>query len=1018
MRVDPLERRYGHRNPAEDEMRIRVLGPVDIWRDGRSMPVVGLKQRTLLAVLTLEANRVVSHDRLLTALWGAKVPVTGRRLLHNHLWSLRRLLTAGGELVSTTTGYSLRLETGASDLEAFLTGTADARLALSEGDAVRAAEMFRSVLSLWRGPALGGTQPDFQAIEGAALEDLRIAALAERIEADLTLERHAELVGELRLLVAEHPLNEALRGRLMLALYRTGRTAEALEEFRVGRRRFRDDLGLDPGEEISRIHQAILTGGSADVATTDPVSHVPRQLPADITRFVGRVEDLKRLDALLPENQGTGVIISAVAGTPGVGKTALVTRWGHRAVSRFTDGQLYVNLHGYSRGRPVTAAQALDQLLRGLGVADDEIPQEIDERAALYRSTLANRKVLIVLDNVATSDQVRPLLPGSSCSRVIITSRDSLRGLSVTHDLDSIVLGVLSPEDAITLLTMLVRDRRTVDEPEALAELAELCGYLPLALRLAAAQLFSQPVLRIGELAAKLRAENRLTVLELAEDPGVGVRAALELSYQSLPESARRTFRLLGVHPGPDVSIEAVAALTGAPLLKARAVVEALTNAHLLQVGPDVRLSMHDLVRVYAQELGEADGVAGEREAALSRMLDWYWRAVSKAIEQVAVLDAHVLNLTHAAEVPDFTSTDEAMAWLETERHSLVATTIRAVEWGVHSPTWQISCCLGKFLYMRNHLDHWLTTAEKGVSEARLAGDLRGEAVTVSNLGYALMFTGRYQENLRHQQRALELWHTIGDPVSEAKALRDVSYGLQLIGELTQAIEIGEQALALSRQIDDQMGVFIAKDNLALSYFRTGHLGKALENLLECQEYWRQEGRVHDEAYGLLLLAPLYIKLGDLTNAMDCFQQAMSLNYSKDNLRVEVEALNGIGMVLRHQERYTEAVEHHERALDLTRRIRNRQLESEVLNDLGDTCFVNGDSIGALECYREAAVCADEANHVYQRGFSRRGLGRALHALGRTDEAKVRWREALEILGPTGVPEAEEVAGWMREIGV
>ncbi|WP_156056507.1 AfsR/SARP family transcriptional regulator [Streptosporangium roseum] len=1019
-------------------MEIRILGTVDIWRDGRSTAIVGLKQRTLLAVMVLNANRVVSHDRLLTALWGTKAPATGRRLLHNHLWSLRRLLTEGDAVESTPTGYLLRLRPGASDLDVFVTETARARSALSEGDTAQASERFRTALSLWRGPALGGTHPELQATEGAALEELRLAALIGRIEADLTLGRHPELIGELRLLVGEHPLNEELRGQLMRALHRAGRTAEALEEFRAGRLHFRDELGLDPGEELTRVHQMILSGETAETGKSGgngenapgtaiaasvpaaPGSPVPRQLPADVTRFTGRVEKLRQLDMLLSEEEGTAtVVISAIAGTAGVGKTALATHWGHRVAARFPDGQLYVNLHGYSQGRATTGAQALDRLLRGLGVVDDEIPHDVDERAGLYRSLLAHRRMLIVLDNAATPEQVRPLLPGSSPSRVVITSRDALRGLSVTHDVRGIVLDVLPADEATALLNKLLGRNGTDDETDPVPELARLCGYLPLALRLAAAQLAGEPTSRIGDFTAKLRQENRLTVLELREDPGTGVRSALELSYRSLPEPARRTLRLLSVHPGPDIDLQAVAALTAMSAEDASAAVDALLNAHLLQRDGDGRLSMHDLVRVYAGERNEADDSTADRDGALTRMLDWYQYAVLKAMEHLSSDDSASMTITSVDDgIPDLPGVDEAMAWLERERHVLIAVIVHAAEQDRHIHAWQTAALLSWFFYAKNHFDDLFMTGEVGLSSARRIGHRHGEAEILSDLGYAKMFTGRYAEHLSHQQQALDIWRAVKDRKGEAKGLRHVSYALQLAGRPIEAIEVGERCLALSRELGDRTSEFTALDNLAISYHVAGRYEEALEALSKCHGYWREQGREYDEAYCLIQMGAVHTKLGDLTTALGCFEKALPLGRSQGNLRIEVDVFNGIAVVLRHRGSHAEALDHHEKALTLAKTLQSRPLEGELLSSLGETCLASGDSRAALEHYQEASVYADEADDAYQRGFAHAGLGNALHALGRTDDAEKHWRTAFDILSPMDLPEAEVIAERMRAAGL
>ncbi|MFF0245272.1 BTAD domain-containing putative transcriptional regulator [Streptosporangium sandarakinum] len=1015
-------------------MEIRLLGPVDVWREGRSVTVVGPKQRTLLAVLTLQANRVVPHDRLLTALWGTKVPPTGQRLLHNHLWSLRRLLGDGNTVESTSTGYALRLRPGGSDLDVFVTETALARSALSAGDPAQASERFAGALALWRGPALSGTHLEFQAAEGTSLEEMRLAALIDRIEADLALGHHPNLIGELRLLVTEHPLNERLRGQLMRALHRAGRTAEALEEFRIGRLHFREEFGLDPGDELVRVHQAILSGdSSAETMTTTkevpapadgnppsstvPPLCVPRQLPADVTRFTGRREALRQLDELLSEDSTATVVISAIAGTAGVGKTALATRWGHRVSDRFPDGQLYVNLRGYSGGQAVTGAQALDQLLRGLGIDEDAIPHDPDERAALYRSSIAHRRMLIVLDNAATPHQVRPLLPGSSPSRVVITSRDSLRGLLVTHDVRLIVLDVLQADEAVALLNKILGADETGDDADLIAELARLCGYLPLALRLAAARLAGEPRSRVKDFVAALRNENRLTVLEFAEDPDIGVRAALNLSYRSLPEKAKQTLRLLSVHPGPDIGVDAMAALTGMPVHEAEAVIRTLTDAHLLQQDGDRRLSMHDLIRVYAGERHEAADTTANHDGALTRMLDWYRYTVSTAMDRLSARDM-TMKVVTVDGTPEFSDHDEAMAWLEQEHHVLMALVRHSAEQGRHTHAWQISSLLSWFLYARNHLDDLFEISEVGLSSARRAGDQHGEAEILSDLGYANMFVGRHIEHLHYQEQALGIWRALADRKGEVKGLRHVSYALQLAGQPARSIEVGEECLALSRDIGDRLDQFTAMDGLAINYLVVGRYQEAIQLLSECLVYWREQGREYDEAYCFVQMGIAHAKSGEPAAALNCFRQALPLSRSQGNLRLEIDTLSGTAAALCRQGHFSEAFAYHEEALALARTLRSRPVEGEVLNGLAQTCLESGDLQRALTHYREAVTYADETSDAYQRGFTHTGLGDTLHALGRTDEAEKHWRTAFEILAPMGVPDADAVTERMRAAGL
>ncbi|GAA3422672.1 BTAD domain-containing putative transcriptional regulator [Streptosporangium vulgare] len=1012
-------------NEKKSGTRLRVLGPVDIWRDEHSVSVLGPKQRTLLALLVVRANRVVPHDRLLTALWAGKPPATSRRLLHNYLWSVRRLLGDANALVGTPTGYTLRLRPGDSDLDVFLSETAAGRSAMAAGDPAKASERLGSALALWRGPALDGTQPDFQAVEGAALEELRVTALLDRIDADLVLGRHAELIGELRLLVAEHPLNEGFRGQLMRAFHRIGRTAEALEEFRAARRHFREELGLDPGEELVRLHQSILAGepvtGSipAERARISSTAVVPRQLPADIARFTGREESLRRLDLLLSGEPGgaSAVVITAITGTPGIGKTALATRWGHRVTDRFPDGQLYVNLHGYSRGQPVTGAQALYQLLRGLGVATDEIPHEVDERASMYRSLLAGRRMLVVLDNAAKAEQVRPLLPGSSLCKVVITSRDSLRGLSVTHDVHSLTLDLLSPGEARTLLGAVLGEDRIRDEPGAVLELARLCGHLPLALRLAAAHLSSRPTLSVADFVTRLLRENRLTALDIEEDPHIGVRAAFETSYRSLPEPARRTFRLLGLHPGPDIGVDEVVALAHSSVDDVRAALDTLIGAHLVQHGIAGRFVVHDLVSLFARERAEADDSEPVRRGALTQLFDWYLHTTKAAMEHV---NTDYSGITLVSEppshgIPVFDDHDSATRWLDAEYPALISAVNHAAEHEWFGYAWQIAYTLDYFFYLRDRIDDWVTVHQTALSAVRQAGDRHGEGRVLNALGTANMFSGKIERCLDYQRQALDLSRTAGDRKEEAYALGRLGYSLLWAGDFRQAIQNCVRAIELFSRLGDEHGEATVTFTLGIAHLRLGHSLDALRCVERCLAFERKAGNRNDEAYTLKVLGDVHESLGDLTTALDLYQQSIQLNREVGNRRFEANSVNGIGRIRRRQGRHAEALEHHRNALAWAREGGDQYTECEILLDLGTTLLETGDGRAALENQQAALDAALTVKDPYLLGLAHDHLAHALHALGRTDEARSRWKSALDILSPMGVPEAGKIAERMRE---
>ncbi|MFI9848374.1 BTAD domain-containing putative transcriptional regulator [Nonomuraea sp. NPDC051941] len=1004
-------------------MEYRLLGPVELWREGRSISIVGQKQRTLLAILVLNANQVVSHDRLMSTLWGTDIPASGRKLLHNHLWSLRRLLSAPTDLATTPAGYRLSVPPNGSDLAVFSAGTRAARTSLVAGDPLRAADQFREALALWRGSALAGTRDELVLTDGASLEELRITALADRIESDLRLGRHADLIGELRHLVTEYPLQERLRGQLMTALHHSGRTGEALEEYQIGRRHLRRELGLEPGQQLSALHQTILSAtptaepASPDMTGTGARRHslIPRQLPADIVRFTGREDSLNELDLLL-SRETTAVTTAVVTGAPGIGKTALAIRWGHRRVSYFPDGQLHIDLRGYSPGEPVTAMQALHHLLHGLGITQDAIPHEMGEREALYRSLLADRRLLLVLDNASGADQIRPLLPGSSHCKVVVTSRDSLRGLAATHDVRTVILDVMSEKEALSLLAAMLGGERVGHETPAVESLARLCGYLPLALRLAAAHLTSQPTLPIGDFVDSLLGDDRLAALDVQGDPGIGVRSVFERSYQGLMPRHQRIFRMIGLHPGPDIGLDEIIVMTGETHADIGAALDALVNGHLVYRNADGRYVLHDLVWLFAREISQVHDGERARDAALSQLFDWVVHAVNAAMKEIYTtshdIDPKCGPSLH--EPPLLDGFDAAAAWLDLHYPMLMSALRYSRRHGWNTHAWQLAELLDYFFYLRNRIDDWLEALRLALGAVREDRDRKGEGRVLNALGMAHLMAGRPRECIGYHQLALDVSREAADLTGEAYALNRIGYSRLWTGEFRQAIADSLRAIDLYRRLRNEHGEMSASATLGIAYLRTGHLMEALSTLRRCLDSDRKIGNRSDEGYTLSLLGEVYDDLGDLTAALDHYQQAVQLNKEIGQCRFEANALSGIGRVYRKQGRLSEAAERHLQALTLIREGGDKTAECEIILDLGHCQLAAGDPGEALTNYQLALDMADDIAEPRLQGLVRRAIADAHHMLGRQEEAKVWLREALDILAPMGVPQAEEIAKQLR----
>ncbi|MDT4986737.1 MAG: hypothetical protein QOI74_831 [Micromonosporaceae bacterium] len=612
--VEPPER-------VASEPWYRILGPLEVLAADRPLNLGGVRARRVVAALLLGANRPVSLSQLVAAVWEGTPPTTARRQVQNAVAALRAVLArAGAGNVITTHGSGYVLRVGPDRLDSLVfERSVDRARAMAVADRPAAVAVLREALALWRGPVLAGLGGQLYDLAATRLEEMRLAALDDVIEWELAMGGHARLVSELRALVAEHPLREGFTCHLMVALYRGGRQAEALAAYHELARGLATELGTDPGPTLRRRYEMVLredpeliapdpvAGGPGRSATRSPAdqhAHPPAQLPPDPVAFTGHQADLDRLDQLI---SGVGpaatVVVSAIGGTVGVGKTALAVHWAHRARDAFPDGQLYVNLRGYSAGPPVYPIDALSRFLRVLGVPAARVPTDRDEAAAMYRSLLADRRVLVVADNARSPEQVRPLLPGNRECLVVVTSRDPLGGLVALDGARRLIIDVLGERDAVELLGRLIGHQRVAAEAAAAARLARDCGYLPLALTIAAGALGDRAEPRLGSYATRLA-----TGVAAGQDP---VRAGFELSYASLSEPARRTFAacgLAGAVDGADgVTPERVAAFAGVTEADAGGLLATLAARRLITEYAPGRFGLHDLLGRYAADLAGTD---------------------------------------------------------------------------------------------------------------------------------------------------------------------------------------------------------------------------------------------------------------------------------------------------------------------------------------------------------------------------------------------------------------------------
>jgi DNA-binding SARP family transcriptional activator/Tfp pilus assembly protein PilF len=850
----------------------------------------------------LRAGELVTVDELAEAIWSNGVlPADPRRTVQTYVNRLRTLLGGAGLIQSRPEGYVIAVAAGDVDVGRLELLLERADQAAGAGDRHREVALLRQALGLWRGQPLADVASEaLHRGVVARLEEQRLDALQRRIDADLALGRHAELVSELRALTEQHPLRERLWAQLMTALYRCGRQADALQAYHSVRGVLADQLGVDPGAELRGLHQAILTNDPA-LMVPPPAGGLgawasPSQLPVDVGEFVGRVGLVDQVAALLADGQRVPIV--ALSGPPGVGKTALVVHVAHRLAERFPDGQLYVDLHGATAGlRPLAPLEVLGRFLRALSTAPAAIPTKLEEASALFRSRVAGRRVLVVLDNAADAAQVRPLLPASAGCGVLVTSR---RVLSALDGARHLYLDVLDPGEAVELLGCLAGQERLAAEPEAAAEVARCCGWLPLALRIAGARLAARPAWPVSALTGRLAdAQGRLDELELAE---VGVRASFQVSHQQLSASpdaldraAARAFGLLGVLDGPELGVPVAARLLDASEDVAERVLERLVDAHLLQTHAPGRYRLHDLLRLYARELARKQHHERVRAAALTRALGFY---LASAWQTLALLRPGDYRLARADDRwrkggLEFPDDQLALRWLEVERPNLLA----AVQQAAATPgvpaeiSVQLAHALFGFYWVRTHWTDWVQVNQTALGAARRIGDLAAQALAHNDLGVAYMLQGHYDQALGSHQESLALRRRLGDRHGLAASLTNLGNVYVSQGSFEEALACHEESLTLAWELGDRRGAATGLTNLGNVYVQQGQYADALACHEESLTLGRQLGDRHGQADILCNLAVVHERQGRYGQALACLRESLAIRREQADLYGQAESL-------------------------------------------------------------------------------------------------------------------------------
>ncbi len=1013
------------------ELEFCLLGPLLVRRKGTLVPVQQGKQRAVLAALVLRAGTRVSVDEFAEILWGSEPPPSARATIQNYVMRLRKALGAadGSRIATRPGGYLLRADAAEVDVTRFEALLGTARAAARDGAWDTAAAAAGAALELWRGDPLADVDCELLAVrEVPRLAELRLQAQETRIEADLHLGRHAEVIAELGRLTAVHPLRERLHGLLMLALYRDGRQAEALASYQQARRVLTEELGTEPGAALRDLHQRILTGDlaldragspAAIAGGTDGVT--PRELPGAVPQFTGRTTEMDTLTRLLDQPGPAATrtaVITAIGGTAGVGKTALAVNWAHHHADRFPDGQLYVNLRGYDPGQPVPAADALARFLRALGVPGPGIPADPDERAARYRSLLAGRRMLIVLDNAGSAEQVRPLLPGSAGCAVIVTSRDSLAGLVARDGAVRLDLDLLPQPEAVGLLDRLIGDRARGD-PQAAEALADRCCRLPLALRVASELAVTRPATPLAGLVDELAdRQQRLGLLDAAGDPRTAVRAVFSWSYRHLDPDAARAFRLAALHPGPDLDAYAVAALAGLNLDQARRALDALGRAHLVQAAGQDRHALHDLLRAYGRELAAEDGETGQREA-MTRLLDFCLTTAAGALDVLAAEDRHRRPAVPppAAPAPRLDDRASAWAWLDAERPALVAITVHAADsdWPAHA--WKLAAILYRYLDDNSYCAEGLIVHGCAAAAARQAGDQAAEGTALNHLAGVHWRQGRFDEAASCLQQSLARHRAAGDHARQGNALANLALIHFDRGSYAESLRLNEQAMRIFTEVADRPGRVHVLNHIGNVEEREGRYDRAIRHFEEALAIAGEIGAQHSQCVSLVNLGIVALRQDRLGLADARLHRALALCRDLRYRHGEAEALARLGDVRLRQGRYREAAHRVREAITMFREIGNQAGEAGARSSLGEILLAFGQSGRARDEHVTALALADLIGEKFQQARAYAGLGDACHAAGDPAAARAHWQEALARYADLGIPDADRVRDRLAAAG-
>ncbi|MFI7690469.1 AfsR/SARP family transcriptional regulator [Nonomuraea sp. NPDC049655] len=985
---------------VEGGLRFAVLGPVRAWREGQELDLGTPLQRSILGMLLLREGRAVTPAEMIDAVWGEDAPPRALGALRTYVSRLRTVLEPDRParsrpelLTSIGRGYALRLPDDALDLTRFERGLAEAESARKAGRLSAAAEGMRAALTLFEGEPLAGAVGPYAEHQRDRLAERRVSVIETLMDLDLELGGHAAVVSELIALTAEHPLRERLRAQLMLAYYRCGRQGDALNVFTETREALIDELGIEPGSELTALHQRILAAdpaltlvppaaAPAEQAAGEPAAEEeppalelprPAQLPAAVSDFTGRKEVAVRVHTLLSaQSSAEGVPVVALCGIGGVGKTTLAVHVAHAADDLFPDGQLYADLRGHSD--EVTAPEsALGGFLRALGIPPDVIPDGLAERSALYRSLLSDRRILVLLDNARDADQVSPLLPGSPGCATIVTSRAKLADLPAARLID---LDVMEPDEALSLFSSVAGPERVAAEHGAAMDVVAACGFLPLAVRIVAARLAARPSWTVASLAPRLADEQRR--LDELRVGNLAVEATFALGYGQLEPAQARAFRLLSLPKGPDISIGAAAAVLAMNMYETEELLESLVDMSLLEATAPGRYRFHDLLRLFARRVLDKTERPEDKTLALRRLLGFYL-ASSRSAHRLAYEGSMIPdNLAVVGSGLTFTTVDEAVAWLISEGDSLFAAINQAATTSTAPapaageqllPAADMLVAMEPLLEAGTHTREFDQGTRAVLTAALNLGDEASELRSRYVLGRVLFAGNQLSESETHFRRVYELSDTRGEKIVTGEVLNAL------------AVVVGRQ-----RRHTEALALFDA-----------------------ASRYYRENGVPAGEALVLSYSARDHLGLGHAEDAIAAAEKGLAIFTEIGSGAGTARARYHLGIVLSRVGRLTEAVHHHAECLAFFRSSKQRVWEQRVCSRLAETFIAAGRYPDAVRHAEQALMVSREIGHPYGEALSLTVLGRALRGLGSTARSLDCLRQAYDVFTRLGAPEAGDL---------